>query len=215
MNNQVIPKGYVKRANGDLTLESNLSDLEREENTLVGALFPRAKDLHEQMGRFKHDVMSMIEETIKRCIKDHKIKRFEKIKGNVSFVSIDGKYKVERGISDKIEANSSIEAARQLFVQYAEVLEAQSGEDAREFLKDYFRLNKDQYVTSKLVELCNKSFTHPLYKQAKAALEQALFVSSTKAYVRFYIRNEKDDSWSAMPLQFSSIPAIAPVADSK
>lgn len=205
-----IPDGYVMRANGDLTLESNLSDLEREENALVSELFPQAKALHEAIGRFKHDAMNLIEGTIKRCIAEHKIKRFERIKGNVSFVSIDGKYKVERAINDKIEANSGVEAARQLFSQYVEVLEQQSGDDVKEFIASSFKLNKDQYVTSKLVELCNKSISHPLFKQARTALQEALFVGSSKAYVRFYIKNDSDDSWEPMPLQFSSIAPIAP-----
>lgn len=203
-----IPAGYAMRANGDLVKLENLTALEREEDTLVKALFPRAKALHDDMARFKYDAMHMIEAVIKRCITEHGIKRFEKIKGNVSFTSIDGQYRVERTINEKIEANSSIESARQLFEQYTKVLEQQSGDDAKEFLSSYFRLNKGQYVTSRLVELCNKNINHPLYKQARAALQEALFVSSSKAYVRFYIRNKKDDSWEGMALQFSSIPMM-------
>jgi hypothetical protein len=214
MNNDfAIPPGYVMDAKGDLRKEENLSDLERAEDKLVKSLFPRAKALYQDIGRFKHDAMHMIEDTISTCIKEYNIKRFEKIKGNVSFTTVDGKLKVERAINDKIEANSGVEAARQIFEQYASVLETQSGEDAKEFIRSYFKLNKDQYVTSNLIDLCNKNVSHPLYKQARAALQEALFVSSSKAYVRFYVRNENDDSWEPMPLQFSSIPAIPPEAD--
>lgn len=208
-----IPDGYTMRANGDLVKLDNLTALEREEDALVKALMPEAQRLHRELAEFKYKVMHWVEETISRCIKEHGIKRFEKIKGNVAFTTVDGNYRVERAISDKIEANSSIEAARQLFEQYALVLEKQSGEDAKEFIHSSFRLNKDQYVTSRLVSLLNKNLNHPLYKQAKTALQEALFVSSSKAYVRFYIRNPKDDSWTAMPLQFSSIAMAEPSSE--
>lgn len=205
-----IPEGYVMNASGDLIKEDNLTPLQREEDALVKKLWPRAEALHNEMAAFKTDAMNTVAEVLARCVKQHGIKRFERIKGNVSFVTVDGMYKVERAISDKIEANSSIEAARQLFEQYAQVLEQQSGEDAKEFIRDYFRLNKDQYVTSRLVDLCNKNFNHPLYKKARGALQQALFVTGTKAYLRFYKRNKADDSWVAMPLQFSAIPGVEP-----
>lgn len=205
-----IPPGYVMRANGDLTKEENLTDLEREEERLVRELFPRAQELNELIGSFKYDAMKAVEDTVTKCIKQHGIKRFEKIKGNVQFVTVDGKYKIERAINEKIEYNSGIEAARQLFDQYASMMEEQSGSDAREMIKSFFRMTNNQFSVSKLVEVCNQPINHPMYKQAVVALRQALFVGSSKAYLRFYIRNDNDDSWDAMPLQFSSIEAIAP-----
>lgn len=210
-----IPPGYVMRANGDLSLESNLTTLEREEEALVRQLFPQAEELNELIGKFKYNAMRAVETTVSRCIKEHGIKRFEKIKGNVQFVTVDGKYKVERAINEKVEYNSSIEAARQLFDQYASMMEEQAGSDAREMIKEYFRMNNNQFSVSKLIEVCNKKIEHPIYKQAVGAMRQALFVGSSKAYLRFYIRSETDDSWVAMPLQFSSIDAIPPEDESQ
>lgn len=204
-----VPPGYLMRANGDLVRQDNVTPLEAEEDKLVKMLFPRAQALHDQIGRFKHDAMTAVEEMVERCVKEHGIKRFEKIKGNLQFTSFDGNYKIQRAIDDKIEYDSSIEVARQKFDMYVDVLKQQSGDDAALFIEEAFSLKNNRWTVSKLVELCNKRIDHPLYKQAVIALRQALFVSGSKAYLRFYIRNEKDDSWMPLPLQFSSVPAIA------
>ena len=115
-----IPPGYAMRANGDLVKLENLTDLEREEDALVNAIFPRAKALHDAMAEFKYVAMNMIEETIKRCVEEHGIKKFTKIKGNVQFVSVNGNYKIQRAVDDRIEHDSSIEVAMQKFAMYSE-----------------------------------------------------------------------------------------------
>lgn len=205
-----IPPGYTMRANGDLVKLENLTDLEREEDALVNTIFPRAKALHDEMAEFKFTAMHLIEETIKRCVEEHGIKKFTKIKGNVQFVSVNGKYKIQRAVDDRIEHDSSIEVAIQKFALYSDVLKEQAGPDAVKFIDIATTAKNGKYSTSRLIDLLNKDIDHPLYVGAKAALMQSLFISGSKAYLRFYIRNINDDSWVAMPLQFSSIAAVAP-----
>lgn len=205
-----IPDGYIMKANGDLVKEENLTPVEREEHKLVNLLFPKAEALHDSIGRFKYEAMNAVEEFVKRCVAEHGVRRFERIKGNIQFVTVDGKYKIQRAIDEKIEYDSTIEVARQKFDMYVDVLEQQSGDDAKLFIKEAFSMKNNRWSVSKLVELCNKKIDHPLYKQAAKALREALFVGSSKAYLRFYIRDDADEQWVPMPLQFSSVPAIAP-----
>lgn len=210
-----IPPGYAMRANGDLVKLENLTDLEREEDALVNAIFPRAKALHDAMAEFKYVAMNMIEETIKRCVEEHGIKKFTKIKGNVQFVSVNGNYKIQRAVDDRIEHDSSIEVAMQKFAMYSEVLKEQAGPDAVKFIDIATTAKNGKYSTSRLIDLLNKDIDHPLYVGAKSALMQSLFISGSKAYLRFYIRNPRDDSWTAMPLQFSSIAATGPKSEAE
>lgn len=207
-----IPPGYVMDAKGNFIKEGNMKDEQREEDALVNTLFPRAMALHDEIAMFKYDAMKAVEDVVRKLVTDYGIKRFEKIKGNVAFTTFNGKYRVERAIQEKIEYNATIEVARQTFDQYVEVLEQQSGSDAKAFIQAAFSMKDNQFNVAKLVDLCNKNIDHPLYKKATTALREALFVGSSKAYLRFYIRNEQDDSWTAMPLQFSSITAKAPDA---
>ncbi len=205
-----IPEGYAMRANGDLVKLENLTALEREEDALVASLFPRAKALHDAMARFKYDSMHAIEAMLKRCVEEHGIKKFTKIKGNVQFVSVNGKYKIQRAVDDRIEHDSSVEVAMQKFALYSNVLKEQSGPDAAKFIDLATTAKNGKYSTSRLIDLLNKDIDHPLYVGAKAALMRSLFISGTKAYLRFYVRSETDDTWLPMPLQFSSIAAQGP-----
>lgn len=207
------PAGFVFNAQGDLIRESNLTPLQREENALCKSLFPMAKDLNVQMAEFKYKSMHMVEQVIERCVKQHNIIKLKKIKGNVQFLSIDGLIKIQRSIDDRIEINSNIEAARQLFDQYRDVIKRDSSGDAQQWIDTSFETKNGKMSTGKLIEIMNKEIDHPIYRKGVEALRKSLFVAGTKAYLRFYYREAADDEWKTLPLQFSSIEAINPDED--
>ncbi|GAB3021565.1 DUF3164 family protein [Bowmanella dokdonensis] len=200
-----IPAGYVKDADGNLIKEENLTAQQREED----ALWPRAKALHDEIARFKYDSMKAVEDLVERMIRNHGIKKFERIQGNVQFITVDGQYRVQRAIDKLIEVDSSIEVARQKFTLYLQAIQETAGKDAGEFLDNAFDMKDGKVNVARLIDICNKDIKHPLYISAVQALRKAMFVSGTKAYLRFYQRN-KDNGWDPMPLQFSSIEPQGP-----
>ncbi|KGJ92149.1 DUF3164 family protein [Colwellia psychrerythraea] len=206
----LAPKGFVFNAQGDLIKESNLTPLQREEDKLCKALFPMAKSLHDQMAEFKYQSMHLVDTVIERCVKEHNIIKLKKIKGTVTFLSIDGLLKVVRSIDDRIEINSNIEAARQLFDQYRDVIKRDASGDAQQWINTSFETKNGKMSTGKLIEIMNKEIDHPIYKKGVEALRKSLFVAGTKAYLRFYFRESADDEWQSLPLQFSSIEAVNP-----
>lgn len=209
MSKQDIPHGYVQDADGNLIKETNLTPLQREEDALVREVWPRAEALHDMIAQFKYEAMAAVEALVERLVTQHGIKRFERIQGNVQFITVDGKYKVQRAIDKQIEVDSSIEVARQKFALYIQAVKETAGPEAVEFLDNAFDMQDGKVNVARLIEVCNKDIKHPLYISAVQALRKAMFVSGTKAYLRFYRRN-KDNGWDPMPLQFSSIEPKAP-----
>jgi len=212
-NEMNAPKGFVFNAQGDLIRISNLTPLQQEEDALCKSLFPMAKDLNEQMAKFKYQSMNMVDQVIERCVKEHNIIKLKKIKGTVTFLSINGLFKVVRSIDDRIEINSNIEAARQLFDQYRDVIKRDASGDAQQWINTSFETKNGKMSTGKLIEIMNKEIDHPIYRKGVEALRKSLFVAGTKAYLRFYYRDASDDEWCSLPLQFSSIDAINPEED--
>jgi len=204
------PKGFIFNAQGDLIKESNLSPLQREEDSLCKTLMPMAQALHEQIAIFKYQSMHLVEQVLTRCMTQHKILKFKKIKGNVQFTSIDGLLKVKRQIDDRIEANCISEAARQFIAQYQAVVKEGSSKDAEQWIETTFENKNGGLSVAKIFEFMNKDIDHPLYRQAVDALRKSLFVSGTKAYLRFYFRETTDDEWKTLPLQFSSVEGVNP-----
>jgi hypothetical protein len=213
MSNTTIPKGFVMDAKGNLLNKANLTPFQREEDNLCNALFVKAQTIQTAMAMFKHESMSMVEEVLERCLKEHGIKKFAKIKGNVQFTSIDGLIKIQRSIDDRIEVNAISEVARQLISQYKQTIEQNAGEDAKAWIDTTFEGKDGNLSVSKVVDFMNKDIDHPLYRQAVDALRKSLFVNGSKAYLRFYFREDSDDQWQALPLQFSSIDSVAPPVD--
>lgn len=209
MSEQAIPEGYVKDANGNLIKLENLTPFQREEDALCQKLFSKAEVMNARMASFKYESMQLVEEVIERCLKEHGIKKFEKIKGNVQFVSLNGLIKVQRTVDNRIEINAISEVARQLIEQYKQTIEKDAGDDARAWIDTTFEGKDGQLSVSKVVDFMNKDIDHPLYRQAVEALRKSLFINGSKAYLRFYYREKSDDQWTALPLQFSSIEGVA------
>ena len=214
-NDITIPDGYVLNANGDLINEKNLTNVQRGEDTLVRNLFAQAQELHNMMGGFKYAAMNAVEHYITDMLENEGVKKFEKIKGNVTFTSVDSKFRVKRSINDRLEPDSTIEAARQKFSLYKNMLIEQSGSDAAEFIDDAFKTINGKYDVAELQRLASKDIKHPLYKAAAQAIVLSLKPASTKAYLNFYFREKSDQQWEALPLQLSSITPIAPETESE
>ena len=210
-----IPSGYVMNASGDLIKESNLSARQVEEDKLCKTLFPMATALNQQIAKFKHAAMHEAEECIRRMLEDHGIKQFAKTKGNVQFTSVNGLMKIQRAVDERIDVDSSIEAVRKKLDHYHEALKADAGDDAQEWIDTSFETKRGKISTSKLIDLLNRDIDHPLYLEAMEVLRKALFVSGSKAYLRFYFKEKADGEWLPLPLQFSSIEGKAPEAKSE
>jgi len=203
-NKPQAPTGFMFDPSSNLIRIENIDDHQLQEDTLVSKLFPRVKTLHQQLLQFKQQVIEEFEAHISDCIKLHGILRYSKIKGNLSLYSFNGRYKVERSIRDKIEVNSTIEAARQHFDIYIKAIEAKADGDIKVLISRAFNSTNGKISTSRLTDLLNAKINHPEFKKAATLLKESLFKCGDVVYYRFY---ERDDSgnYQAVSLQFSAL----------
>ncbi len=110
---QPTPKGYMKKANGDLVADTKVKPIDKIRQQVVTSMCEEAKKLATQMVGYKLTSMAALEEFIDRSLSDYDVKHGGK-KGNVTLVSFDGRYKVVRQMAEHIVFDERLQAAKLL-----------------------------------------------------------------------------------------------------
>ena len=94
-----IPAGYRKDAKGRLIPESTIKAIDLERDKLVIAIVEGAQAQNAALTRFKAVTFGDIEAFVELSAEQYGAKVGGK-KGNVSLLSFDGRYRVDRAIQD-------------------------------------------------------------------------------------------------------------------
>lgn len=204
-----IPPGWKMDGEGRLVKQANISEQHLEEDALVNQFTMQAIALHTAMQQLKTVLTQNADAFIAKLVKDYGVKRLEKIKGNLDFYSFNRQYRISRRVQDTIKVNARIEAARQLFDQYINVVTQDLADDGVKVLinRAFKPARTNEFSVSKLVQLLNVEINHPLFRQAVEALRDALETDTSCVYYNFYQRNAAG-TYELLSLRFSDVPAL-------
>ncbi|WP_298978448.1 DUF3164 family protein [uncultured Psychrobacter sp.] len=126
-------------------------------------------------------------------------------KGNVSLPSFDGKYKVKIAIQDHIVFDERLQVAQDLIHECISEWGASSAKEIMTLVNDAFQVDKEGKVsTSRVLGLRRHNFEHPKWERAMEAIADAMQVTSSTEYMRFYERDEHG-KYQQIPLDFSKV----------
>ena len=204
-----IPPGWMMDGEGRLVKQANISEQHLEEDALVKQFMTQALAVHAAMQQLKTELTKSSDAFIAKLVKDYGVKRLEKIKGNVDFFSFDRSFRISRRVQDTIKVNARIEAARQLFDQYINTVTQDLADDGVKVLinRAFKPARTNEFSVSKLVQLLNVEINHPLFKQAVAALRDALETDSSCVYYNFYQRTPTG-VYELLSLRFSDVAVL-------
>jgi hypothetical protein len=185
-----IPAGYWQDANGALIPTAKIKEIDKDRHTTVVQLAEAAKNVSASLLGFKLQAMQTIQEFITRSLEQYEVKTGGD-KGNVTLVSFDGRYKITRQVQDSIVFDERLQAAKALSDECIHIWAKGSNSNIKVLVNDAFQVDKAGAVnTSRGRGLRRLSIDDPTWTRAMAAISDSMRVSSSKAYVRFYERDE-------------------------
>jgi hypothetical protein len=210
----VVPEGWKMDGEGRLVQVSKINPQLLEEDALVCNFMAQAIAINTAMVDLKTKLIKECESFVEKLVAEYGVKKLAKIKGNLDFYSFDRSFRISRRVHDTIKPNARIEAARQLFAQYRDIVASQSADvDAKEFINNALKPGRNDVLsTSKLLDLLDSNISHPLFKQAQRALREALDADGSCVYYNFYQRNSQD-VYQLLSLRFSDLILTAEKAD--
>lgn len=200
-----IPAGYMQDAKGALWPTETIREIDRTRDELVREIVAKAKAQSEQLAKFKAGVFGDIEAFIQLSGEKYGVAMGGK-KGNVSLLSFDGRYKVQRAVSESLAFDERLQIAKELVNECIHLWSEGSRSEIRALINDAFQVDKEGRVnTSRILSLRRLEITNEKWQKAMQAIGESIQVAGSKTYFRVYERVGDTDQYQPISLDIAGV----------
>jgi hypothetical protein len=127
------------------------------------------------------------------------------VKGNLQLVSYDGLLKVTRQISDHIQFDERLQAAKKLIDECVIEWSRTADDKVRILVQHAFQTDRlGRISTERVLGLRKLAITDEKWQAAMAAISDSVQVVGSTAYLRFYRRDSPTAEWDPIPLDLTN-----------
>lgn len=200
-----VPEGYMKDAKGRMVPMDMVAPVDLARNDLVKEIVDEAKLVRDTLATFKAKSMGDTAAFIQLSGEEYGV-RIGGEKGNVTLHSFDGKYRVERKMTDYIVFDERLQVAKELIDECIREWTDGSRSEVKALVDHAFKANSEGKVsTHRILGLRRLNINHPTWNKAMQAITDSMEVVETKAYLRVYERDETTKAYKPISLNLSAI----------
>lgn len=182
------PAGYRRNAAGDLIAAVNIKPEHLLEDELVLNLIPEAQALADALAAFREKTLSEIAAYQELVASKYGVTR-NNPEGNITLSAFDGSAKVERVVAKSISFGPELQAAKALIDACVTRWSEGANANLLTFVFDAFQIDrKGKISTDKVLGLRRLAIDDPEWARAMEAISDAVRVTGSKTYARFYRR---------------------------
>lgn len=202
-----LPKGYWEAADGSLVPEAKVKDIDKARHKLVTSMCKSATKLRAALAEFKEQTMVDIAAFVQMSADEYQVQlRGAAGKGNITLVSYDGRYKVVRAMNDTIAFDERLQVAKAKIDQCIHAWAKGANRNLQVLVNQAFQTDKEGNVSAgRILALRRYDIQDPDWKLAMAAIADSMRVVSSKAYVRFYVRNDASGEYLPISLDIAGV----------
>lgn len=202
---KTIPDGYMQDAKGALWPVENLRDIDIARDDLVREIVAKAKLQSEALAQFKAGVFGDIEAFVQLSGEKYGVNMGGK-KGNVSLLSFDGRYKVQRAIAESLAFDERLQVAKELVNECIHLWSEGSRSEIRALINDAFQVDKEGRVnTARILSLRRLEIKDEKWQKAMQAIGESIQVAGSKTYFRVYERVGDTDQYQHISLDIAGV----------
>lgn len=192
-----VPTGYMENTQGHLVPIESVKPIDITRDNLVREIVGKARALNGQIVEFKSAVFGDISAFVQLSAEQYQVK-IGGNKGNISLLSFDGRYRVQRSIAEAISFDERLQAAKALIDECITDWAQSSTPEIKVLVQDAFQVDKSGNInTGRVLGLRRLEITDPRWLRAMQAIGDAVQVTGSKAYVRVY---ERDATGEYVPI---------------
>lgn len=205
MTTTTLPDGYKLDAQGRMVPISMIRPIDQARDALVLEIVTKAKALAEQVATFKHGSFSDIAAFVELSAEQYKIKLGGE-KGNVSLLSFDGRYKVQRAIQETLIFDERLQAAKALIDACLQRWSMGAAPEIKVLINDAFQVDKSGNInTNRVLGLRRLDINDDEWLRAMKAIGEAVQVSGSRSYIRVYERVGDTDKYVPISFDMASV----------
>ncbi len=203
-NENTTPAGYLENAAGHLVPIEKVRPIDQARDALVREIVVKAKALSGDIADFKVATFADIAAFVQLSAEQYGAK-IGGTKGNVTLLTYDGRYKVQRAISETISFDERLQAAKALIDECITDWAASSRPEIQVLVGDAFQVDKEGNInTGRVLGLRRLDIQDERWLKAMQAIGEALQVVGSKSYVRVYERIGDTGEYRAIPLDIAT-----------
>lgn len=200
-----IPDGFMQDARGALWPVATIKEIDIARDELVREIVEKARAMSDLLATFKGSVFGDIEAFVALSGEKYGAK-MGGIKGNVTLLTFDGRYKIQRAISENLVFDERLQVAKELIDQCIHEWSKGSRPELIALVNDAFNVDKEGKVnTGRILSLRRLEIKDEKWQQAMQAIGESLQVAGTKAYIRVYERVGNTDQYRPINLDVAAV----------
>lgn len=202
---QPIPAGYRADAQGRLWREEQIKPVDKLRDELVSRLVELARAQSAALAAFKATAFGEIDAFADLSASEYGAKLGGK-KGNLSLLSFDGRYKIQKAVQESIAFDERLQAARALIDECLQEWTADARPELATLVKDAFQVDtKGEIRTGRVLALRRMNIKDERWLKAMDAISDALQVVGSKSYIRVYERVGDTDQYAPISLDIAGV----------
>jgi hypothetical protein len=195
---------YLRDAGGRLVPEALVKPEHRLEDQAVRKILAYAEDLSARIARFRGHTFDDVNSFVELLADQYGGKRGG-AKGNVTLTTYDGTAKVTVQVQDQLTFGPELRIAKELVDACITSWAAGAGDEIRALVEHAFQVDKEGRINrAALFALRRLDIDDENWRQAMAALSDAIRVIGSKEYVRFYRRATTRDRWEPVTIDLAA-----------
>ena len=203
--NEAIQDGYMQDAQGRLVPEGSVKDVDKARDSLVREIAGRAMALQKVMAAFRDDVMGDVAAFVSLSAEQYGAKVGGN-KGNLTLTSYDGRFKVQRQVSETLVFDERLQAAKELIDECITEWTEGSRDEIRALINDAFQVDSTGRInTGRVLSLRRLKIDDDRWQRAMQAVSDSLQVAGSKAYLRIYVRRDGDGKYEPISLDLAAL----------
>ena len=200
-----IPAGYWRDGEGRLIPENMVKPIDRARDDLVRELVGKAKVASAILADFKTKAFGDIGAFVEMSGEQYGVK-LGGVKGNVTLLSFDGRFKIVRQIQEHLVFDERLQAAKQLIDECIQTWTEGSSDEIKALINDAFQVNKEGKInTARVLGLKRLNINDEKWLRAMQAIADSVQVAGSKPYIRIYERVGDTDQYQPISLDVAAV----------
>ncbi|EAW3860816.1 DUF3164 family protein, partial [Salmonella enterica] len=172
---------------------------------LVGEIIERALPLHKGLTEFKQAVFADTQ-AFRELSGELYGAKVGGEKGNMTFYSWDGVWKVNVAIAERLAFDERLQAAKALIDECLKEWTKDSQPEVISLIDEAFQVDKEGEVsTSRILRLRRLDITDERWLNAMRAINDAILIVGSKKYVRIYKRSGDSNQYVPFSLDLAAV----------
>lgn len=184
-------EGYKQNSLGHLVPIEQIEEVDLLRDDFVLKSAAAAKEVGAALAAFKDQLAGDMDAFLDLSAEKYGVK-MGGAKGNIQLSSFDGKFKITREIAERIEFDERLQAAKALVDECLREWTKFSASEVRALIEDAFQVDKKGKInTRRILGLRKLKIEHPTWKKAMDAIGDAITITGSCVYHRFYERDDQ------------------------